>query len=138
MVPRVVGTGATAIHLMTSLSLTDLVGKHLLRGVDIAPVDPDKENDWVRFQLDDAVYEATSDGDGYRSYLNRLVRIDQPIVNAFRGVRVVASMSTVYDEEVLQLVNARSGAVILRVGTRDCSDYYPSWVATYHPKNLKA
>ncbi len=122
---------------MTSLSLKSLVGKHVLRGVDLPASDPNKLDDWVRFQLDADVYEATSDGDGWRSYLGTFTKVDRLITNAFTGVRVVGRMSEVDDADVLELVNARSGAVILRVGTANNSDYYPSWVAEYHPANLK-
>lgn len=122
-----------------TLTLSSLVGSHLLRGVDIHAPGEDKHPDWVRFQLGDTVYQAVEDGnDGYRSYMGPLTVTEEPIENRFRGVRVLARMQPGGDTEVLELVHAATGKVILAVGTDNVNDWYPCWVASFAPEHLRA
>ncbi len=122
------------------ISLSDLVGTHLLKGVDEPAVGEHKLADWIRFQLDDQAYYAEEDpSDDYRSYLDRIEETDAKVTNTFRGVRVVGRMAQPsHNQTILELVHARTEKVILRVGTDNVDDYYPSWVAQWWPEHLKA
>ncbi len=129
------------------ISLTDLVGPHLLKGVDQPAADEHKLTDCIRFKLDDQVYEATRDeDDGWRSRMRDIAETDAEVTNTFRGVKVIGRMKTEQRDhqdygsswQVLQLVHAKTGKVILECGTNDSDDYYPSWEAGFWPEHLKA
>ena len=61
----------------------------------------------------------------------------------FPGVEVIGRMRPKEedgygygDSEVVQLLHAETGKVILEVGTSHADDYYPGFVAEFHPHNL--
>jgi hypothetical protein len=118
-----------------------LVGQHKLTGVDNEQVRID--GDWddanvLRFVLNGKIYVATENpDDGYRSSLRSLEIVDgPPVKNTFKAVRVEARISDGRDEDVLELVDMKNGEVILRVGTENCCDYYPSFVADFMPDRM--
>lgn len=129
-----------------TISLKDLVGPHLLQGVDTPTVGEHKLADWIRFKLGGQVYYAREDGDGYRSYLDRIEETDAQVEHTFRGVKVIGRMKTERRDEadysgdwdVLQLVSVKTGKVVLECGTSNCSDYYPSWEVGFWPEHLKS
>lgn len=134
------------------MELKDLAGEHTFRyapKIDLRhPIDPDAGG--VMFGLDDMVYLIFEDpSDGYRSHA-------APILS-FKGhayqlggsyheyvgdQRVTCSHETEgeYGEEddMLCVRSATSGKVIFRVGTRNVSDYYPSFTVEWFPENLDA
>lgn len=121
---------------MTQLSLTDLVGPHLLQGCDWRE-GTYRLADFIRFKLDGKTYLATEDDvDGYRSRMQSICLVDEPVKNLFRGVRVLARMKDNSSCEILEVLHAKTGEVILEVGTNNIDDYYPSWVATFNEKSL--
>lgn len=130
------------------IALKDLVGgPYLLKGVDTPAVGEHKLGDWIRFNLDDQVFEATRDDcDEYRSSLRDIVMTDTKVTNTFRGVKVTARMKTERRDaqewgsewDVLQLVHVKTGKVVLEVGTDESDSYYPSWEAHWWPERLKA
>ncbi len=117
----------------TPLSLSSLVGPHTLYGVDRdLGENVNRYADSIRFQLGETTYFAVEgDNDGYRSSMDHIAATETLCVNRFAGVEVIARMSPIHNETVLELVHAKSGAVILRVGTENEDDYYPCWVATF-------
>ena len=85
------------------------------------------------FRLDGVVYCAIEDPqDGYRSCMRDLVISDTAMTNVFMAVRVTGSMVG----EALELRDISNGRVVLEVGTHDCDDYYPSYVANWWPDRL--
>ena len=127
-----------------TVKLSDLVGKHWLSGVDF-----EKEQDPIyhyecdatvmRFCLDGVVYAAVEDpDDGYRSCLKDIRVIPGGSMdNTFASVRVYGRMRTdPTADEILELIDAVGGGVVLEVGTTDISDYYPGFVARFHPENM--
>ena len=143
------------------ISLANLVGVHLFSGVDRLNQEfpPDWEygspyhGECLRFTLDGVTYIAREDdNDGYRSAMRDLVVSDQPPVNTFPGVRVIASHYTRESDipnpesigawessdecDLLVLVREDNGKPVLVVGTDDIDDYYPGFVARYFPEAL--
>ena len=125
------------------ITLEDLVGEHTLYAVD-CPRDDHKHAAQIRFQLGRVTYVATEDPcDDYRSYMQDIRVSAERCADAARlpkPARVIGRMRT-RDEyggtsHVLQLLNARTGAVVVEVGTDNTDDYYPCWVASYQPENL--
>jgi len=121
------------------ISLDDLVGPHVLTGVDTdSRESTHRMADSISFTLDGQTYLAVEDpDDGYRSTMDYIARVDEPILNQFAtGVKILARMSPHNSENILELLNAETGKTILRVGTDNIDDYYPCWVAEYNPENL--
>ncbi len=124
------------------MELKDLVGEHYLTGVEshVSKVNMwDEDAECLTFILDGVAYTAMEDPeDGYRSCLGDIIEEpDTSIVkNRFAPIRVVAIMSDESDAEVLQLIEIESGSIILEVGTRNTSDYYPWFVADFFPDRL--
>lgn len=126
--------------------LKDLVGEHLLSGVDFFTEKSD--DDWrhsdasaCRFKLDGVIYCAVEDpSDGYRSCLRELVvRPNDRMENTFFPVRVFGQYRTTNgsrDCEILELIDSSSGQMVLEVGTDNSDDYYPSFVANFSPEAM--
>ena len=129
------------------MTLSDLCGEHLLSGVDFTTI---RVKDWgdhytdanaCRFRLDGKTYVAAEDeDDGYRSHLRDLIVTDDKLTNEWDPVRVLGSISdrNQYgdESEVLELRDAVTGQVVLRVGTENTNDYYPYYVAEFTPAAL--
>ena len=127
------------------MELKDLVGEHVLTGVDFTE---EKSTDtWgadisnvCRFVLDGIIYTAIEDPeDGWRSSMKELVvGSAKPMTNTFEAHRVVCSMRDAHDDDILVVVDAVTGKTVLEVGTSSVSDWYPCFVSDYHPENLAA
>jgi hypothetical protein len=92
------------------------------------------------FKLDGQVFEALEDeSDGYRSYLDS-VELKDPSGLIFFGaalanvtVRSVSETSF----EGYEIVDVDDGHVWVRLGTDNNDDYYPYFVFSYNPKELR-
>jgi len=117
------------------MTLNDLIGKHVLDAVDFES-DKDPANA-IRFRLDGVLYVATEDeSDGYRSSLRDIAVSESPTSNTFEPIEVLAAMSDGYDEDVLKIIDTKTGKTVIEVGTTSASDYYPSFVFNFHPENM--
>lgn len=131
------------------IKLASLVGEHLLSGVDSDTIHV-KQYTWrddmtpcavLRFVLDGKTYEAVEDpDDGYRNAMEGLYATDTPVKNMFAPVKVIGRHRTKGEhrgvDDVLELIDAANGKVILEVGTDNTDDYYPSFVASWHPGEM--
>jgi len=130
------------------MELKSLVGEHLLDAVDSSD---EQVKTWgeqfetatvLRFRLDGNVYVAVENPeDGYRSCMNDLtVSEDATMKNVFEPVRVIGQYRDEgrYDgvDDVLELIDASTGEIVLEVGTEDVGDYYPGFVAAFHPEAM--
>lgn len=125
--------------LPLDVELKSLKGKHILTSVDMDTKKDDDGDDCdrVMFTLDDVVYAAIEDAsDGYRSNLESFQIVNEFPTNVFDGVEVVCMWLTDGshggdDCEILEIVNATTGDVILRVGVDNVDDYYPRFVCNF-------
>lgn len=128
--------------------LTDLVGKHTLDAVDFSTEsrkrwsDEYEDCEVCRFRLNGTVYAAVEDpDDGYRSSMRELI-VDQhaKLQNVFPAIEVVGVHRTKGkysgEDDVLELIDTTTGKVVLEVGTDNVDDYYPGFVASFHPENM--
>jgi hypothetical protein len=128
------------------MELIDLIGEHVLSGVDmsnksILQYGSTYENcEVVNFVLDSKTYSAIEDpSDGYRSAMSEIKVSDEPVSNMFEGQRVLAMMRKDDRHEkndVLELFDVQTGKIVLQVGTENTDDYYPYWVAVFNPENM--
>lgn len=131
------------------MELKDLVGLHELSGVDFSTEaikqwgNKYEDCETVSFVLDDTVYTAIEDpDDGYRSSMREIRVGDVKVKNVFAPVNVLARMQKMSNRyadsvlDILELLSLRTGKVILAVGTDNEDDYYPMWVASFHPENI--
>lgn len=129
--------------------LKDLVGLHMLDAVDFdnkstpayQGADYNEDHAVCRFRLGDTVWEAMEgNDDGYRSSMESFQHVDVPMVNIFPAIQVMAIHRTNGhyggDDDVLVLIDVKTGKAVLEVGTHDISDYYPSYVATFDPSAM--
>ena len=134
---------------MEKCKLEDLVGEHILDGVDTyqekVPTYFGRFEDanFIKFRLDGIVYVAIENpDDGYRSSMDKIYiatsKKDRIIKNAFTGCRVLGAMKKErgYQHDVLQLTDMVTGKVVLEVGTYNSDDYYPYFVSTFTPENM--
>lgn len=124
------------------MELNDLTGKHILSGVDFITRPPDYENGRyedatvLSFVLDGITYSAIEDpSDGYRSMMEKIVVSDEPVTNKFPDNEVLGSMRE-GENDILDLYDTRTGKLVLSVGTEDLGDYYPGFIASFHPENM--
>lgn len=128
--------------------LTDLVGLRTLDAVDFSS---EKVHEWgdryndatvCRFRLDGVVYTAVEDpSDGYRSCMSSLDSSEYAtMTNVFPAIKVLGTHRTKGEysgeDDVLELVDVSTGKVVLEVGTDNVDDYYPGFVASFHPENM--
>lgn len=131
----------------TTVELTDLVGAGKLDAVDFGTESRKRWNDdyedcqVCRFRLNGTVYVAVEDpDDGYRSNLGELlVQRGAKLSNVFQKCKVVG----VYREgdwrrkkDIVEFIDTTTGKVVLEIGTDNTDDYYPSFVASFHPENM--
>lgn len=116
-------------------TLTDLVGEHMLSGVDREA--PDSGQSAIRFVLDGVLYVAEEDQeDGYRSFLGDLYTVPGAIcVNPFPPTRVEARITGTVGE-ILEFTDCTTGRTVLRVGTAHSDTYYPYFVDEFDPRGL--
>ena len=112
--------------------LIDFTGLHILSGAEVW-TGPDPATNGLQFVLDGVAYLATEDPDaGYRLGEIREVPLDQ-VQNRFKGVRVMGLLH----QELLELVDVRTGKVVLEVGTEDESPHnYPCFVGRFIPEGM--
>lgn len=133
------------------MRLSELVGNHVLQGVDRLVlirknIFGEKEDvNAIAFQLDGKTYLAAEDpNDGYRSYCEDIVVYNTPSKFRIPDVPVVCSMmepevySDVFsfENDVLVIRDAVNGKKVLCVGTMHVDDYYPYCYFDYRPENL--
>ena len=130
------------------MELKALVGEHLLDAVDFSNVQVKTWGDQfepcqvIRFRLDGMVYIAVEDPeDGYRSHMKDLtVSAYATMENVFAPVKVVGRHREQGrcgdNDDVLELIAADTGKVVLEVGTENSDDYYPLFVAAFYPGTL--
>ena len=126
------------------IKLEDLVGLHELTGVERVTVPNQgwgyEDADFFSFILDGVTYTAVEDpSDGYRSSMDRLVVSAEKLVNQFPPCKVLGMMRPKYgynDSDILDLVDAVTGKVVLSVGTDNADDYYPNFTAVWSPENM--
>lgn len=88
----------------------------------------------LNFKLDGTIYSAVEDpDDGYRSCLEGLYVSDDVHVDEFTPHVVVGK---VVDDVILELYDIVTNKVVLKVGTDNSDNYYPSFVAEWNPENL--
>ncbi len=130
------------------MELKALAGEHLLDAVDFSN---EQVKTWgeqyedcqvMRFRLDGNVYVANEDpSDGYRSHMKDLtIAEDATMKNTFAPVLVVGRHREKGNygdiDDVLELIDTGTGKVVLEVGTKNTDDYYPCFVASFHPENM--
>lgn len=124
-----------------TVELKELLGKHVLTGVDFGmkpkATEWDEAANTMSFVLDGRTLTAAEDpDDGYRSSLEELLETPDVVVkNVFVPCHVVGRAIN-EDVDVVELVDEQTGKVVLAVGTADADDYYPSYVADFTPENM--
>jgi len=118
-----------------TVNLEDLVGEHILSGVDITI--EEESNDYssedinvVKFILDGKTYKAKEDpSDGYRSYCEEIVVCGDKVLNTFPEHVVIGAMmgGGDYGEEnkIIQFFDYVTKDCVLEIGTGNYNDYYP-------------
>ena len=133
---------------MTEVTLDSLVGEHILDGVDTYVEKVKKYGDYledacmIRFRLDGVVYVASEDpSDGYRSCMDKvIVSQSKKMTNTFPAVRVLARKKP--DDkyggsnDTLELIDLKTGKIVMEVGTDNDDDYYPTFVSNFQPENM--
>lgn len=131
------------------MELKELTGEYTLDAVDFSN---EQLKTWgekftycqvMRFRLNGKVYVAVEDpDDGYRSHMNDLtIAQDATMKNVFPLVRVIGrhrkkSYDGCWVDDVLELINAENGQLVLEVGTESTDDYYPCFLASFYPEAL--
>lgn len=123
------------------MELENLVGKHILSGVETGEVERpawsgSPKCNYFKFCLDGISYMAVEDpSDGYRSYCDDLEIVDEPCKISIPSTEVVATYRG-EGEDILALIDCETGKVVLEVGTGNTNDYYPYCVMEWSPENL--
>jgi len=128
-----------------AVDFSSLLGEHVLSGVDMAVEqrktygDSYEDANACRFVLDGVAYTALEDpSDGYRSCLDK-VFVGGSVANTFSPIKVVGTMrpaGSYHANDVLTFIDSATGLIVLEVGTEDSDDYYPGFVAAFHPENM--
>lgn len=127
------------------MELIDLIGEHVLTGVEFDTLPPTNCGDApnvIRFTLDGKTYEASEDpSDGYRSCMQDIKETDRAVAAQFQPCRVVARYLDREDGgecDILECLDVVTGKSVLRVGTDRTDDYYPSFVSWFAPEAMAA
>jgi len=110
-----------------TISLDELVGTHVLSGVSQCLTAPKGIEDPI---------------DGYRSCMNQLIicpRKTEKIINMFEPINVICKMrkdDSSNCSEILEILDAQNGEIILSVGTEYTDTYYPCFIAEWTPENI--
>jgi hypothetical protein len=129
------------------MELKDLVGKHILSGVEYSNViindgwrNNNEECVCVKFTLDGTTYTAVEDPeDGYRSACGDIEISEEVLNNSFSGVEVLCTMlenSDYQENDILVITDVVTKKIILEIGTGNCNDYYPYFHVEYIPENM--
>ncbi len=128
------------------MELNDLVGAHILTGVDFESVNQEistyfyKDCEIVNFVLDGETYTAVQDpDDGYRSCMGEIKKSDAIVKNMFEPCKVFGAMR-INDRygrcDIIDFSDAITSKIVLSVGTENLDDYYPMWIAEFTPENM--
>lgn len=131
------------------MQLEDLIGEHVLTGVEFGVLPPDESRyrhedaNTMTFVLDGRAYCVTEDeNDGYRSSMRDIVEVPiETVKNVFAPVKVLArhrTRSTGGSDaaDILELIDCVTTKTVLEVGTENSDDYYPSYVANFSPEHM--
>lgn len=130
------------------MELKDLAGKKILDAVDFSNEkvktwgDGFEDSEVCRFRLDGVIYSAIEDpSDGYRSSMRDLNIEHGFMKNAFEPIEVLCIYREKDKEyggidDILILIDIGTGEKVLEVGTTDTDNYYPCYVASFHPENM--
>ena len=128
------------------MELKDLVGEHLLSGVDTTTEkyknrsNEEEDVNVVRFVLDEKTIKAIEDpNDGYRSYCGELIVCEEKVSNMFSPHKVLGKMKENETDSVndtIQFIDVITGKIVLEVGTDNAEGYYPYCAMSWHPENL--
>lgn len=129
------------------MELENLTGKKKLDGVDFSNKsikswgDTFEACEVCRFRLDGIVYSAVEDPeDGYRSAMQELVvNENDHMTNTFDPIEVLCRYVERREygtSDILELVDTITGKIVLSVGTDNTDDYYPFYVASFHPEAM--
>lgn len=131
------------------VDLKSLVGPHILDAVDFSVEqvanwgDTLEDAQHCRFRLDGVVYIAVENpDDGYRSSMRHLLIGAGEMTNVFPPLKVIGRHrekgegSWAGTDDVLELIDEQTGKTVLEVGTDNIDDYYPGFVASFHPEAM--
>ena len=130
------------------MELEDLVGKHMLDGVDFCEDSISTHGDVFedcsvcRFRIDSVAYLAVEDPeDGYRSVMSDLATDPEAkMKNVFPPVEVIGRLRTKGEyggeDQVIEFIDSITGKLVLEIGTENIDDYYPGYVASFHPEAM--
>lgn len=127
------------------VELKTLKGAYSLSGIETRSVrmklhdwSDEEDHDVVLFILDGVTYKAVEDlNDGYRSQMGSFTITNDVVYNTFDPVDVLCltDVGSEYHSsnscDLLQILNAKTGDEILKVGTDNIDDYYPSFVCNF-------
>lgn len=128
------------------MEFKDLVGKHMLSGVELSSIP--NEDTWsdysscevIKFTLDGVTYMAIEDpSDGYRSYCNELKITEDEPKYPFPPQEVIGEMregDEYCKDDVIEFYDTSTNKCVLAIGTHDYDDYYPCCIMEYYPENL--
>lgn len=123
------------------MELKDLVGTHILSGIEVGTIGRKVYGDFeqcefVKFTLDGVTYIAEENpDDGYRSYMDELRIEDEPCKIKLPNIEVLCHWIGDNDD-ILHIFDANNGKEILVIGTERIDDYYPICVLRYTPENM--
>lgn len=134
------------------MKLKDLVGNHLMTGIETGTVkrncgwDKSLNNcNYVKFRLDGVTYIAIEDPeDGYRSCCEELKIVDEECKTALPAILVECKMredayTNSWCEEknnILEFYDVANKQMFMAVGTGNIDDWYPYFVFEYTPELL--
>ena len=89
------------------------------------------------FVLDNVCYAAIENpDDGYRSYLDGIAVLTELPRFEFSAIPVFCHMDENPHNNILFVRNAKTGNIVLKVGTIEVDDYYPCYRFEYSPENI--
>lgn len=126
-----------------------LIGERILDAVDETEVVfrekwmlRDEKSCAIRFRLDGITYIAVEDPqDDYRSSMRCLLLTPEDPVNVFFPCSVRVQMTPDDDHQrnhSIEMIDAITGKLVLKVGTDNWDDYYPYFVGYFDPKAMAA
>ena len=131
------------------MELQDLVGRHVLTGVDMTRVlnknnsvsDNFKQHRVINFILDGITYSVVekSSPDGYWSTLEEVKISNIPVKNTFEPVQVNGAMqpnTKSIRNNIINFYDVKTGEDVLSVGAHDIDNKQSIFVAEYKPENM--
>ena len=124
------------------MKLEDLVGPHLLSGVEFGTVlgkgyNSDEAADVIIFILDMITYVAVEDPeDGYRSCMKEIYTVDTGLINTFQEQFVIGVMKEDNYTHIIDFIDPITKLPVLSIGTDHTDSYYPYFVGKFCPENM--